>query len=87
MKISRHFLYIIGFIFFGCSPTYTLQSHEEKVIEIQEAGDSSIIAIIAPYQPKFLLVILVSFVAGLILSIIFIMIKTEYDHRQLLKKS
>ena len=50
MKISRHFIYIIGLFLFSCSPTYTLQLHEEKVIGIQAESDSSIIAIISPYQ-------------------------------------
>ena len=52
MKISRHFIYIIGFFLFGCSPTYTLQLHEEKVIGIQAERDSNIIAIIAPYKNR-----------------------------------
>ena len=52
MKISRHFIYIIGFFLFGCSPTYTLQLHEEKVIGIQAENDSSIMAIISPYQNR-----------------------------------
>ena len=50
MKISRCCIYIIGFALFGCSPTYTLQLHEEKVIGIQAENDSSIMAIISPYQ-------------------------------------
>ena len=50
MKISRYFIYIIWLTLFGCLPTYTLQLHEEKVIGIQEENDSSIMAIIYPYQ-------------------------------------
>ena len=50
MKISRYFLYIIGCVLFGCAPTYTLQLHEEKVIGVQAENDSSIMAIIYPYQ-------------------------------------
>ena len=50
MKISRYIFYIIGFTLFSCSPTYTLQLHEEKVIGIQAENDSSIMAIISPYQ-------------------------------------
>ena len=50
MKISRYFIYIIWLTLFGCSPTYTLQLHEEKVIGIQAENDSSIMAIIYPYQ-------------------------------------
>ena len=50
MKISRYFIYIIGFTLFSCSSIYTLQLHEEKVIGIQAENDSSIMAIISPYQ-------------------------------------
>ena len=34
----------------ACSPTYTLQSHEDKVVAIQASADSTALAIIAPYQ-------------------------------------
>ena len=50
MKISRYFLYIIGFALFGCSPTYTLELHGEEVVTIQTSADSIALAIIAPYQ-------------------------------------
>ena len=46
MKISRYFIYIIWLTLFGCSPTYTLQLHEDKVIVIQAENDSTIMAII-----------------------------------------
>ena len=50
MKISRCFIYIIGLTLFGCSSPYTLQLYEDKVIDIQAENDSSILAIISPYQ-------------------------------------
>tara|TARA_B100001123_G_scaffold445038_1_gene595568 strand:- start:809 stop:1828 length:1020 start_codon:yes stop_codon:yes gene_type:complete len=73
-----------------------LQSMNSKLVRLEEdLLDSNELVrigrvatdVIAPYQPKFLLVMLVCAVAGLILSIIFIMIKTEFDQRKLIKKS
>ena len=50
MKISRHFIYVIG-LFLSCSsPTYTLEGHEDIIIGIEAEKDSSIMAIISPYQ-------------------------------------
>ena len=37
---------------FGCSPTYTLQSYEDKSIGIKIEEDSAILAIIEPYKNK-----------------------------------
>ena len=50
MKIIRCFIYIIGLTLCGCSSSYTLQLYEDKAINIQAENDSSILAIIYPYQ-------------------------------------
>ena len=50
MKLRNYTIYIVAFLFYACSPSYTLQSHEEKVVEIKAIEDSTVLAIIAPYQ-------------------------------------
>ena len=50
MKLRNYTIYIVAFLFCACSPSYTLQSYEDKVIEIQAIEDSTVLAIIAPYQ-------------------------------------
>ena len=40
----------LAILFIACSPTYILQSHDNKVIGVQSPIDSSILAIITPYQ-------------------------------------
>ncbi|HIG32934.1 MAG TPA: hypothetical protein EYQ09_05820 [Flavobacteriales bacterium] len=50
MKLRNYTIYIVAFLFCACSPSYTLQSYEDKVIEIQSIEDSTVLAIIAPYQ-------------------------------------
>lgn len=50
MKTSRYFIYIIGLLLSCSSPKYTLQANEETIIEVQSEKDSSIMAIISPYQ-------------------------------------
>ena len=50
MKLRNYNIYIVAILFFACSPSYTLQSYDEKVVEIKATEDSTILAIIAPYQ-------------------------------------
>ena len=50
MKLRNYTIYIVAFLFCACSPSYTLQSHEDKVVEIKAIEDSAVLAIIAPYQ-------------------------------------
>jgi len=50
MKLRNYTIYIVAFFFCACSPSYTLQSYEERVIEIKAIEDSTVLAIIAPYQ-------------------------------------
>ncbi|MDC3305560.1 5'-nucleotidase C-terminal domain-containing protein [Flavobacteriales bacterium] len=50
MKLKLYYIYIGTLLFLACSPTYTLQSHEDKVVAIQASADSTALAIIAPYQ-------------------------------------
>jgi len=50
MKLRNYTIYIVAFLFCACSPSYTLQSYEEKVVEIKAIEDSAVLAIIAPYQ-------------------------------------
>ena len=50
MKLRNYTISIVAILFFSCSPTYILQSHENKVIGVQAPIDSTILAIISPYQ-------------------------------------
>ena len=50
MKLRNFTIYIVAFLFCACSPSYTLQSHEDKVVETKAIEDSAVLAIIAPYQ-------------------------------------
>jgi len=50
MKLINYTIYIVAFFFCACSPSYTLQSYDEKVVEIKAIEDSAVLAIIAPYQ-------------------------------------
>jgi len=50
MKLRNYTIHIVAFFFCACSSTYTLQSYEEKVVEIKAIEDSASLAIIAPYQ-------------------------------------
>ena len=50
MKFKKHTIYIAVLILAACSPTYILQSHDDKVIGIQNKVDSTVLAIINPYQ-------------------------------------
>ena len=50
MKLRNYTIYIGAILFFSCSPSYILQSHEEKVIGVKAPIDSTILTIITPYQ-------------------------------------
>ena len=50
MKLRNYTIYIVAFLFYACSPSYILQSYDEKVVEIKAIEDSTVLAIIAPYQ-------------------------------------
>ena len=50
MKLRNYTIYIVVILVIACSPSYTLQSHEEKVVEIKAIKDSTILAITAPYR-------------------------------------
>ena len=49
MKFRNYTIYVVALLV-ACSPTYTLQSHDDEVIGIQAAVDSTILTIITPYQ-------------------------------------
>jgi 2',3'-cyclic-nucleotide 2'-phosphodiesterase (5'-nucleotidase family) len=50
MKLKLYYIYVGTLLLLACSPSYTLQSHEDKVVAIQASADSTALAIIAPYQ-------------------------------------
>ncbi len=50
MKFKLYYIYIGALLLLACSPSYNLQSHEDKVVAIQSSADSTSLAIIAPYQ-------------------------------------
>ena len=50
MKLKNYTIYIGILFLLACSPTYTLQSYDNKVVAIQASADSTALAIIAPYQ-------------------------------------
>ena len=49
MKLRNYTIYV-ALLFYACSPSYTLQSYDEKVVKIKAIEDSTLLAIIAPYQ-------------------------------------
>ncbi|MEC9208851.1 MAG: 5'-nucleotidase C-terminal domain-containing protein [Bacteroidota bacterium] len=49
MKFRNYTIYVVALLV-ACSPTYTLQSHDDEVIGIQAGVDSTILTIISPYQ-------------------------------------
>ena len=50
MKLRNYTTYIVAILFFACSPTYILQSHDNEVIGVEAPIDSTILTIITPYQ-------------------------------------
>jgi len=50
MKLKNYTIYIVAIIIIACSPSYNLQSYNDEVIEVQAPVDSTVLAIITPYQ-------------------------------------
>ena len=50
MKLKNHTIYIVAIIIIACSPSYNLQSYNDEVIEVQAPVDSTVLAVITPYQ-------------------------------------
>ncbi|MDA9612218.1 5'-nucleotidase C-terminal domain-containing protein [Flavobacteriales bacterium] len=50
MKLKNYTLYIVAIFIIACSPSYNLQSYNDEVIEVQSPVDSTVLAIITPYQ-------------------------------------
>ena len=50
MKLKNYTIYIVAIIIIACSPSYNLQSYNDEVIEVQSPVDSTVLAIITPYQ-------------------------------------
>ena len=53
MRFRNYTIYIAGLLLITCSPTYyTLESYDNTSIKIQAGVDSTILAIITPYQNR-----------------------------------
>ena len=50
MKLKKYYIYIVAIFIIACSPSYNLQSYNDEVIEVQSPVDSTVLAIITPYQ-------------------------------------
>ena len=50
MKLKNYTIYILAIFIIACSPIYNLQSYHVEVIEVQSPVDSTVLAIITPYQ-------------------------------------
>ena len=50
MKLKNYTIYIVAIIIIACSPSYNLQSYNDEVIEVQAPVDSTVLAVITPYQ-------------------------------------
>ena len=50
MKLTNYTIYIVTLLIVACSPSYKLQSYNNEVIEVQSPVDSTVLAIINPYQ-------------------------------------
>ena len=50
MKLKKYTIYIAVLLLFACTPTYNLQSSDGESVEIKASADSSVLAIISPYQ-------------------------------------
>ena len=50
MKATHQTIYILAIIFVACSPSYTLQSYDNDLINVEANIDSNILNIIIPYQ-------------------------------------
>ena len=50
MKLKNYTIYIVAIFIIACSPSYNLQSYNDEVIEVQAPVDSTVLAVITPYQ-------------------------------------
>ena len=50
MKLKKYYICIVAIFIIACSPIYNLQSYHVEVIEVQSPVDSTVLAIITPYQ-------------------------------------
>ena len=50
MKLKKYTILIAVLLLFSCTATYNLQSSDSQTTEIKASADSSVLAIIAPYQ-------------------------------------
>ena len=50
MKLKKYTIYILVLLLFSCTATYNLQSSDSETIEIKANADSSVLAMISPYQ-------------------------------------
>ena len=50
MRLRNYIIYVAVFLFYACSPNYILQSSHHELIEVKTPIDSTILAIIKPYQ-------------------------------------
>lgn len=50
MKLQNYTIYIVALLLVACQPTYTLQSYDNEVIGVDSKVDSTVLAIIIPYQ-------------------------------------
>ena len=50
MKLKNYTIYIWALVLLACNPSYTLQSTKSELIGINADADSTVLAIIAPYQ-------------------------------------
>ena len=50
MKLKKFTIYLALFVLFSCSTSYNIQSSDSNITEVKASADSSVLAIIAPYQ-------------------------------------
>tara|TARA_B100000768_G_scaffold90084_1_gene84480 strand:- start:958 stop:1668 length:711 start_codon:yes stop_codon:yes gene_type:complete len=50
MKLKKFTIYLALLVLFSCSTSYNIQSSDSNITEVKASADSSVLAIIAPYQ-------------------------------------
>jgi len=50
MKLKKFTIYLALLVLFSCSTSYNIQSSDSNTTEVKASADSSVLAIIAPYQ-------------------------------------
>ena len=50
MKLKKFAIYLALLVLFSCSTSYNIQSSDSNITEVKASADSSVLAIIAPYQ-------------------------------------